>query len=277
MSPALVDAFLLKEDRWFYWHPGVNPVALARAAVRTYGGGGRQGGSTITMQLAQAARRPPHAHAARQAAPDRRRAVARAALLEARAARGLPQRRAVRRQHRGRRRREPAVLRQVAGPRDARRSADARGDSAAPGQPRRPLGLGGRPGRRARPARRPLEPRAARPRGGAAPARSAGDRGAAGRDADGRRRTSSTPCSRIRRIAGACRPRSTRRCSGWSKRQIDRYLTQYGPKGIRNASVLLVDARDMSVKAWVGSADYGTPPSTVRSTACSPSDRPGRR
>jgi penicillin-binding protein 1C len=22
MSPALVDAFLLKEDRWFYWHPG---------------------------------------------------------------------------------------------------------------------------------------------------------------------------------------------------------------------------------------------------------------
>ena len=53
MSPALVDAFLLKEDRWFHWHPGVNPVALARAAVRTYGGSGRQGGSTITMQLAR--------------------------------------------------------------------------------------------------------------------------------------------------------------------------------------------------------------------------------
>ena len=53
MSPALVDAFLLKEDRWFYWHPGVNPVALARAAVRTYGGSARQGGSTITMQLAR--------------------------------------------------------------------------------------------------------------------------------------------------------------------------------------------------------------------------------
>src|SRR6185369_12786817 len=32
--------------------------------------------------------------------------------------------------------------------------------------------------------------------------------------------------------------------------------TQYGDKGIRNATVLLVDARDMSVKAWVGSADY---------------------
>ena len=53
MSPALIDAFLLKEDRWFSWHPGVNPVALARAALRTYGHGDRQGGSTITMQLAR--------------------------------------------------------------------------------------------------------------------------------------------------------------------------------------------------------------------------------
>ena len=33
MSPALVDAFRLKEDRWFYWHPGVNPVSLVRAAA----------------------------------------------------------------------------------------------------------------------------------------------------------------------------------------------------------------------------------------------------
>ena len=54
MSPALVDAFLLKEDRWFYWHPGVNPVALVRAGFRTFfAGGGRQGGSTLTMQLAR--------------------------------------------------------------------------------------------------------------------------------------------------------------------------------------------------------------------------------
>jgi penicillin-binding protein 1C len=52
MSPAVADAFLLKEDRWFYWHCGVNPVALARAAFRTYRGD-RQGGSTLTMQLAR--------------------------------------------------------------------------------------------------------------------------------------------------------------------------------------------------------------------------------
>ena len=53
ISPALIDAILLKEDRWFYVHPGVNPVALSRAAFRTYSGGDRQGGSTLTMQLAR--------------------------------------------------------------------------------------------------------------------------------------------------------------------------------------------------------------------------------
>ncbi len=53
MSPILVDAFLLKEDRWFYWHPGVNAFSLIRAARRTWRGEGRQGGSTLTMQLAR--------------------------------------------------------------------------------------------------------------------------------------------------------------------------------------------------------------------------------
>jgi penicillin-binding protein 1C len=45
ISPDLTEAFLLKEDRWFYWHPGVNPLALIRAAMRTLRGDGRQGGS----------------------------------------------------------------------------------------------------------------------------------------------------------------------------------------------------------------------------------------
>ena len=53
ISPLLVDAMLLKEDRWFYWHRGVNPISLTRAAFRTYTGGDRQGGSTLTMQLAR--------------------------------------------------------------------------------------------------------------------------------------------------------------------------------------------------------------------------------
>jgi penicillin-binding protein 1C len=40
------------------------------------------------------------------------------------------------------------------------------------------------------------------------------------------------------------------------ERQVARYTAAYSDRGIRNAAVLLVDSRDMSVKAWVGSADY---------------------
>ncbi|MDI6738970.1 MAG: penicillin-binding protein 1C [Candidatus Edwardsbacteria bacterium] len=54
ISPVLIEATVLHEDRWFRYHPGVNPVALARAGWRTYvAGGRRQGGSTLTMQLAR--------------------------------------------------------------------------------------------------------------------------------------------------------------------------------------------------------------------------------
>ncbi|MFC5473986.1 penicillin-binding protein 1C [Paraherbaspirillum soli] len=53
IDPRLAEAVQLYEDRWFYWHPGVNPVALGRAVATTYGGGGRQGASTISMQLAR--------------------------------------------------------------------------------------------------------------------------------------------------------------------------------------------------------------------------------
>src|SRR5689334_25304899 len=31
ISPTLIEAVQLHEDAWFRWHPGVNPVALARA------------------------------------------------------------------------------------------------------------------------------------------------------------------------------------------------------------------------------------------------------
>jgi penicillin-binding protein 1C len=54
VSPHLQETTLLYEDRWFYLHPGFNPVALLKAALQTYGGGGaRRGGSTLTMQLAR--------------------------------------------------------------------------------------------------------------------------------------------------------------------------------------------------------------------------------
>ncbi|HEY0684305.1 MAG TPA: penicillin-binding protein 1C [Steroidobacter sp.] len=53
ISPELVEALLLHEDQHFYWHPGFNVPALVRATVSTYSGGPRVGGSTITMQLAR--------------------------------------------------------------------------------------------------------------------------------------------------------------------------------------------------------------------------------
>ena len=53
MSPMLIDSVRLYEDRWFDWHPGVNPAALVRSAWSTFTGGRRQGGSTLSMQLAR--------------------------------------------------------------------------------------------------------------------------------------------------------------------------------------------------------------------------------
>jgi len=54
MSPQLGAAVLLHEDRWYRWHPGFNPYGLARGAWVTYvRHGNPQGGSTITMQLAR--------------------------------------------------------------------------------------------------------------------------------------------------------------------------------------------------------------------------------
>jgi penicillin-binding protein 1C len=51
---AMIDATLIQEDAWFRWHPGVNPLSLARAFFATYLRRGRRiGGSTITMQLAR--------------------------------------------------------------------------------------------------------------------------------------------------------------------------------------------------------------------------------
>ncbi len=53
-APVFVEAILLHEDRHFYRHAGVNPLALVRAGYRTYFSGPRRmGGSTITMQLAR--------------------------------------------------------------------------------------------------------------------------------------------------------------------------------------------------------------------------------
>lgn len=50
ISHEMIQAVLLSEDRHFYSHPGVNPISMFRAAA-SLGAERRIGGSTITMQM----------------------------------------------------------------------------------------------------------------------------------------------------------------------------------------------------------------------------------
>ena len=54
VSPDYLQALLTYEDRWFWHHPGVNPLAIFRAAWQDVTGGEIiSGGSTLTMQVAR--------------------------------------------------------------------------------------------------------------------------------------------------------------------------------------------------------------------------------
>ena len=54
LPPALVDATLAAEDRRFFRHPGLDPIAVVRAAARNARRGRWvEGGSTITQQVAK--------------------------------------------------------------------------------------------------------------------------------------------------------------------------------------------------------------------------------
>ncbi|UVJ46456.1 peptidoglycan glycosyltransferase PbpC [Pseudomonas sp. LS1212] len=54
VSPYYLQALLTYEDRWFYRHPGVNPLALGRAVWQNLSGGRvLSGGSTLSMQVAR--------------------------------------------------------------------------------------------------------------------------------------------------------------------------------------------------------------------------------
>lgn len=54
VSPLYLEALLGYEDRWFWRHPGVNPVAMLRAAGQWLRHGRIvSGGSTLTMQVAR--------------------------------------------------------------------------------------------------------------------------------------------------------------------------------------------------------------------------------
>ncbi len=79
VSPRYLQALLHYEDRWFHWHPGVNPAALARAAWQ-WARHGRivSGGSTLTMQVARLV----DEQAAGRSVPAKLRQIARALQLE---------------------------------------------------------------------------------------------------------------------------------------------------------------------------------------------------
>lgn len=51
-GPMIKKAVLLKEDQYFYFHPGINPVSIVRAFIKTYLTSDKKlGGSTISMQV----------------------------------------------------------------------------------------------------------------------------------------------------------------------------------------------------------------------------------
>ncbi|MGQ0528571.1 MAG: penicillin-binding protein 1C [Panacagrimonas sp.] len=79
VSPRFIQALLLHEDRHFYLHPGVDPLALVRATHALLTGGARQGASTLTMQLARL-----YYRLDTRRAPGKLRQIALALWLEAR-------------------------------------------------------------------------------------------------------------------------------------------------------------------------------------------------
>lgn len=256
MSPTLVDAFLLKEDRWFYWHGGVNPVAIVRAALRTYTGGDRQGGSTLTMQLARLRYR-----LNTRTAAGKVRQIAAALWLEARYSK---------------RELLEAYLNVVPF------GGNIQGVGAASriyfGKPPDRVALGEaltlavipqHPANRAGRTVSDTGMLTARTRLGTIWLAHYGN------NADDRRQIALPIVARpefplpwqaphfVDALLADRIPRDGRidttidaGLQRLIERQIQRYLEQYGAVGMRNAVSLLIDTRDMSVKAWVGSADY---------------------
>ena len=192
VSPLYLQALLNYEDRWFWRHPGVNPLALAArrramAAARPHRVrrfDADHAGRAHPRQPARPHTRTPWGKL--QADPAR--AAARSASVQARDPDAVPRTRAVRRHHRGRRDGELGLSRQAGRAPVACGSGVARGAAAGA----EPLAPGSRAGGRAR-----------RPRQGARPHGRA-RRVDAGR---GRRRE-----DRGGRVAQRCTRRCRRRC-----------------------------------------------------------------
>jgi penicillin-binding protein 1C len=256
MSPVLVEAFLVKEDRWFYWHPGVNPAALCRAGFRTYRGVGRQGGSTISMQLA----RMLYGLKTRTVA-SKLRQIAAALWLEARySKRDLLEAYLNLAPFGGNIQGVGAASRIIFGkPPDRVSLGEAVTLAVIPQSPATRTGQGEQ-------QEKLLKARA----------RLAALWLARHRVNEAERRQLESPIGALPEFAmpwlaphfvdallAGCQGQSPRidttldaSLQRLVERQIQRYIDQYGDRGIRNTAVLLLDSSEMSVKAWVGSADY---------------------
>jgi len=54
VSPLYIEALINYEDRWFWSHPGINPLSIARAVIQNISNNRIvSGGSTLTMQVAR--------------------------------------------------------------------------------------------------------------------------------------------------------------------------------------------------------------------------------
>ena len=53
VSPRYLEALIQYEDRWFWEHPGVNPLSVRAARQDLSSGKVVSGGSTLTMQVAR--------------------------------------------------------------------------------------------------------------------------------------------------------------------------------------------------------------------------------
>jgi penicillin-binding protein 1C len=255
MSPALIDAFRLKEDRWFGWHPGVNPVALLRAVASNWRGHSRRGGSTLTMQLARLLY-----HMNTRTPLGKLRQSCAALWLEARySKRSILE----------------AYLNLV--PFGGNIQGVGMASRFYFNKPPSQVDLG----EAITLAVIPQRP-AARGAAGAALLKARAQLARAWlktyHPTDSDQRQLELPVSVKTDVAlpllaphftdailhaGSSRhgPIETTLDAGLQRlteRLVHRYLNQFGEHGIRNSGVLLVDYRDMSVKSWVGSADYSS-------------------
>ncbi|HEY1113268.1 MAG TPA: transglycosylase domain-containing protein, partial [Chitinophagaceae bacterium] len=66
ISPLLRKTIVAKEDKYFYYHWGINPIAVARAGLNNVLQRRRtSGASTITMQVARALEKRPRSMGAK--------------------------------------------------------------------------------------------------------------------------------------------------------------------------------------------------------------------